>query len=281
MFFTNFAVMMDDLRKQFVFTTDTAEAFEVMQQGYCMHMVCTQGAMQVKASNQRINVIAGDAVIIANNMEVSDLSLSPDMTMRCLLISMGYLAANRPQTEYSVVGMLSTMKNPVFPMHAEDASLILHDFDEIELRLSRPYHSYYADTLRRCVENMILDFYDIHGRHSRTPVGGLSQSRVLLQRFIELLHNELFLREREVRYYADLLYVTPGYLSEACVAASGHNASYWIAYYTVNYLRQMLDSKASLTDIMYKMNFPSLSYLTRYTRKHLGMTPSEYRKRGK
>ena len=165
-------------------------------------------------------------------------------------------------------------------MQQADLDRCLLNFEEIRRRLDRPYHNFFADVMRRAVETMILDFYDIHARMTKQNIEGVSQASRILQRFVTLLQEGLYKKERSVEYYASRLFITPKYLSEACVAVSGHNASYWIDRYTAQELsHQLSDRSKPLIDIAYELNFSSASYLSRYVKRAFGCSPSEYRKR--
>ena len=81
-------------------------------------------------------------------------------------------------------------------------------------------------------------------------------------------------------YYASLLCITPKYLSEACVKASGHNASFWIDWFTAEEIARMLrEEDLTLTTIADRLNFSTTGYFTRYTKRMLGMTPTEYKEK--
>ena len=59
----------------------------------------------------------------------------------------------------------------------------------------------------------------------------------------------------------------------------GHSVTAYIDRHTIPLLKEYLDNeRLSLTQIADLMNFASLSYFSRYCVKHLGKSPSEYRR---
>ena len=83
----------------------------------------------------------------------------------------------------------------------------------------------------------------------------------------------------EVSYYANRLHVSPKYLSATVKRVTGHSVSSYINRATVPIIKKYLDDeRLSLTQISELMNFTSLSYFSRYCSKHLGQSPSEYRR---
>ena len=84
--------------------------------------------------------------------------------------------------------------------------------------------------------------------------------------------------ERTVGWYARQLHVSEKYLSSTVKRLTGGSVMSYIDRHTVPILKEYLDNpRYSLTQIAERMNFASLSYFSRYCKKHLGMSPSEYR----
>lgn len=85
--------------------------------------------------------------------------------------------------------------------------------------------------------------------------------------------------QREVAWYAGELGLAPKYLSEISKDITGKPASDWIETYTANELIKLLsDTRLTLTDITDRLHFSSQAMLTRYMKRTVGKTPTEYRK---
>ena len=101
----------------------------------------------------------------------------------------------------------------------------------------------------------------------------------LFERFLQLVQVHC-MENREVEFYSDKLFITPKYLSEICKKNSGKTASEWIQNYTTQRLIILLRSpNLNFTEIADTLNFSSQSFFSRYVRKVLGVSPSEYRER--
>ena len=84
--------------------------------------------------------------------------------------------------------------------------------------------------------------------------------------------------EREVAYYADILCITPKYLSQVSRTITGLPASQWIQFYASFELVSLLnDTTKTLTEVSDLMHFENVSHFSRYVKKTLGKSPSEYR----
>lgn len=270
----------ETLRSDFIFTEDFRECCQYDATEYCWHVLVLAGSAHFVVGDDSYNVISGNAVIKSSAKRVRDFICSEDFHCEALLISWRFLRANLPESDYNIIGTMAMLQNPVLPMYRTDLERCSHDFGEIRCRLEQPYHTFHAQVLRRAVETMIFDFYDIHARYAEQKIDGVSQPTRYMQRFISLLEEGLFKRERSVDYYASRLCITPKYLSECCLAVSGHNASHWIDRYTTDEIvRQLQNRHKTFVQIAYDLNFSSASYLSRYVTRTLGCSPSEYRKK--
>ena len=85
--------------------------------------------------------------------------------------------------------------------------------------------------------------------------------------------------ERRVGWYALQLGITPKYLSEAVKSVSKRTPNQWIDNYVLMEIRVMLkNSTKSVKEISNEMNFPNQSFMGRFFKEHMGMTPREYRR---
>ena len=101
----------------------------------------------------------------------------------------------------------------------------------------------------------------------------------IVKQLMDMLSTGISRTEREVNYYAERLNVSPKYLSATVKRVTGHSVSSYINRHTVPIIKKYLDDeRLSLTQIAERMNFASLSYFSRYCTKHLGLSPSEYRR---
>ena len=88
--------------------------------------------------------------------------------------------------------------------------------------------------------------------------------------------------QREVAWYARELGLAPKYLSEISKSITGRPAGDWIDSYAAHELQKLLsDQRLTLTDIVDAMHFSSQPALTRYMKRVMNTTPSEFRQNSK
>lgn len=104
------------------------------------------------------------------------------------------------------------------------------------------------------------------------------RSQILFEKFLELV-SEYHCYEREVKFYADRLDITPKYLSQLVNKISGRSAPDWISSLVIleakNYLKY---STLDIKEVAFNLNFNSTPAFFRYFKAHTGMTPLEFRK---
>ena len=73
--------------------------------------------------------------------------------------------------------------------------------------------------------------------------------------------------------------ITPKYLSETIRTVSRRTPNEWIDYYVVMELRVMLrNTSRAVKEIAEEMHFANQSFLGKYFKDHVGMSPTDYRK---
>ena len=78
-------------------------------------------------------------------------------------------------------------------------------------------------------------------------------------------------------YYADVMCVTPKYLSQIVHKASGRFAGDWIADFVILEAKALLKShKYTIQQVADMLNFANQSFFGRYFKKKVGCSPSVY-----
>jgi len=81
-----------------------------------------------------------------------------------------------------------------------------------------------------------------------------------------------------VKYFAELLFLSPNYLSDLLKKETGKNAQELIHYYLIEEAKNnLLHTKYSVNEIAYKLGFEYPQYFSKLFKSKTGMTPIEYR----
>lgn len=111
-------------------------------------------------------------------------------------------------------------------------------------------------------------------QHNLRP---FTSRETLFKRFIDLIEST-YPKPRSVSYYAERLNVTPKYFSYVCKQAVGQKATGIIDQYVVKDIVYMMNhTQKSIKEIACELDFPNLSFFGKYVKKHLGVSPKNYR----
>ncbi len=104
-----------------------------------------------------------------------------------------------------------------------------------------------------------------------------SARQMLFHNFSELVRKNVE-KHREVKWYAEQLNVMPKYLSSVSRQVSGKGANQFIQDIIIKEISEaLLNSDISIKEISWNLGFTNFSFFCRFVRKHLGMSPMEYR----
>ena len=123
-------------------------------------------------------------------------------------------------------------------------------------------------------------YWDIFVQFKKEAVrGGIryGHKEELVYKFLNLV-TEHYSTNREVSFYADKLCISPKYLTMVVHDVTGKSAKECIVEHTLLEIKSLLrEASLDIKDVVRLALFPSQSLLSRFFRKHTGMSPSQYR----
>ena len=243
----------------------------------CMHLLCTGGEGSFVFNEKCYHIVKNDLVVIPSPNKVKNLAAHVDLQVEWFAADYKFLQSLLPSNNYSIGGSISLNQNPVISLNDEQAAHILADFHRLRTRLEERHLMFYRELVGSLCLTMMYDIFEAHAQREATE-NHTDRAGYIVKQLMALLSTGISQTEREVRYYAERLNVSPKYLSETVRRMTGHSVTSYIDRYTIPILKDYLnDERLSLTQIAYRMNFSTLSYFSRYCTKHLGQSPSEYR----
>lgn len=106
---------------------------------------------------------------------------------------------------------------------------------------------------------------------------GLSKSEQLSKEFGQLVM-QYYMKERKVSFYAKSLGITPSYLCTTIKQITGKTCVEIISEMVVMDAKAQLKSTdLSIHDIACSLNFTNMSFFGKYFKRHVGVSPQEYR----
>ena len=244
----------------------------------CMHLLCTAGEGSFVFNEHCYHIARNDLVVIPTPCKVKNIAAHANMQVEWFAASNKYLQNQLPSNNYSIGGSISLNQNPVIRLTDEQAQHLLDDFHRLRDRMNDNHLQFYDKLMGSMCLTMMYDIFEAHAQRDATAPH-TDRTAYIVKQLMALLATGISRTERDVSYYAERLNVSPKYLSSTVKRVTGHSVTSYIDRHTVPILKDFLDDeRLSLTQIADLMNFTSLSYFSRYCTKHLGQSPSDYRR---
>lgn len=244
------------------------------------HIFCLTGEMSFLLYGQTFSVKDTDGILLIAGQKLEVVEKTPDFSMKSVFFSERFMRMVIPHPQYGTQMLLSQMHDPVLRMTREEHDRALAVTEAIKERFNMRSHIFYYEVLKRTVQTAILDNFEFFSRSEGYGMQRISANQETFHRFITLLDQGDYRVHRNIDYYAEILHITPKYLSELSVKASGRPASHWIDFFTSNEVACLLQNGSiPIVEITEKLNFTSLSYFSHYVKSHFGLSPQEYRRK--
>jgi len=173
---------------------------------------------------------------------------------------------------------LKMSENQVLMMTKDELNSLLFDAKRMISVFQNP-HPYQEKMLEGMLVSILYYCKAIFERH-KTTENSLSRGQVITQKF-ENLVEKMYIDTKNVSDYADILNITPSYLTTMIKQQTGKSAKDIIQE------RLLLESKSLLkfsdldiAEIGYRLNFQEPTHFTRFFKKLSGTTPNRFRQEG-
>ena len=266
------------MKPDFLYSTDFLAMNAPELSHTCMHLLCTAGEGSFVFNEKCYHIGKNDLVVMPNPSRAKNLAAAPGMQVEWFVADYKFLQNQLPSNNYSIGGSISLNHDPVIKLTDGQADLLLADFHRLRDRMDDRELLFYRELMGSLCLTMMYDIFEPHAQREATDPH-TDRTAYIVKQLMDLLSTGISRTEREVSYYAERLHVSSKYLSATVKRVTGHSVSSFIDRHTVPILKKYLDDeRLSLTQIADRMNFTSLSYFSRYCTKHLGQSPSEYRR---
>lgn len=241
--------------------------------------LCTQGTAEYTLNTVKHTLRSGDIIIINNGQVISDYHQSDDFEGIALQISDAFFYEIFSSVHGLSMHFTFSRLHPVFHLNSEEKDNIITYFNLIKDKVAQTEHHFRRDTVRSLLQALIYDTAESIANFQQNSTMKNSRAETIFVSFIQKVE-ENFRDKRRVSWYARSLNITAKYLSETIKQVSMRTPNDWIDDYVVLEIRVLLrNSTKSIKEIAEYMNFPNQSFFGKYFKEHVGMSPSEYRKR--
>ena len=238
---------------------------------------CLEGSARYTVDTKEHTVRRNDVIVVNDGQVISEYLLGPDCRGVAILASNDFFAEIIKEVHEISQLFLFAYANPVFNLTEEKAKIFMEYFDVIKSKVDDSNHHFRTELTMSLLKAMI---YDIGNEIYQKQLGSPKRTRAeaIFNDFITLV-KENFRRERRVSWYGEQLCITPKYLSETVKQISRRTPNDWIDHFVTLEIRVLLKSTTmSIKEIAQQLNFPNQSFLGKYFKEHVGVSPSKYRR---
>lgn len=207
-------------------------------------------------------------------------SASDDFKSRMMVIDKDFLEEiNIAKRSPSMMNYMQLRQNPcteLLPHEAEHINQCIRTLrDKIRLRT----HSFHKEVLQNSFVAFLLELANIYiGRRENIVVPTLSRKEEIMNQFLQLLFEHVK-EHHVVSFYADKLFITPQYLSLILKELSGKSANKWIDEALIVEAKLLLKMQnVTIQQVADMLNFSDQSTFGKFFKKHMGVSPMEFRK---
>lgn len=243
-------------------------------------MYLVKGRLQGDINGKTYEAKAGDLIVCLPNYYLSNYLMSPDIESKIVGLSYSALQKNM-QVNKDMFALLSYLtKNPVINLNSERRELIVKYYDIVSHKISHPHGYFHKEIMHSIFVCFFSELFATIAPDVEYVDNGASvkQANLIFSRFMEMLIDNNG-KVRSVKRYAEALCITPKYLSFVSKSVSGKTALELIHKYTVETIvRYLKHSNLSIKEISEMLDFPNLSFFGKFTKSHLGVSPTEFRR---
>lgn len=241
-------------------------------------ILCMEGMVRATVNLMEVDIRKNDFVVLLPNSFIQIHEVSADTRVCVAGFSSGFMdSGNYVQT--LLESMPTILNYPVVSLDDRVADLFRNVYLLLINAYTLPNTLDNKEILRSILSIFLQGAKDLYKRRGNTIDEPLKREHELYRQFIQLLMIN-YTQEHEVSYYAKRCGVTPAHFSNAIRRASGRSPLAVITETLVmNAKAQLKSTRLPVKEIAFSLGFGNLSFFNKYFRKHVGMTPQEYREK--
>lgn len=160
--------------------------------------------------------------------------------------------------------------------------LIEMDYESLTIALQEPFLKVRHKMITSSLTHLLLTIYTAVNQSSDkslTQTDSNHRPRLILNRYFEMVSEQVPKGERRIRSYAEKLCVTERYLYKICIKETGQTPKEILNTFLISAIKNaILTTGMSLQQIADQYHFPDQSAFGQYFKRHEGVSPSEFRR---
>lgn len=225
----------------------------------------------------KFNIQKKESIIILPNIITQILEMSSKLEIIAVSFNLDFLLNNvYSKTEVATLNFLITKNIPTLKFNDKELKYF-KTLAELLQSKSSSNILYQNEIILHAFNLFLYELATIYKKQIITEKVHFSRQEELSLRFFSILQ-ENFKTERSVQFYADTLFVTPGYLSKVLKEVSGNTTSQLIDNIVIMEARILLANPSlTISQISDELQFSNQSFFGKFFKKHIGISLLKYR----
>lgn len=239
-------------------------------------VLCTRGTVRATINLSEFTITHNDFVTVLPGSFIQIHEVSSDTRVCFAGFSSEFISrVSYVETYLDFLPMI--LNNPIMALQEEVAQLYRNAFSLLIRAYSLPNTLDNKEILKSIFTIFFQGVGELYKRCKPTTNEPIKREHELYRQFVQLLMTH-YTQEHEVSFYAKKCGVTPAHFSGAIRKASGHSPLAIITGIIImNAKVQLKSTRLPVKEIAFSLGFNNLSFFNKYFRKHVEMTPQEYR----
>lgn len=241
----------------------------------CIFALCTEGSITVSINLMDTEIKQGDFIMLLPGT-IIQFHEQKEKVRICFAGFSGHClnGVNLIQTMLASYSMI--LEAPVLPINDTVASYF-RDYFALLARVSTGPYMPDTKMAQNVLHILLYGVSDLYSNRVDILKSQKSRREEICREFIQQVI-ENYTNERQAQFYANKLSISLQHLSTTIKQVTGKNVLEIIAHVVIIDIKAKLKSTdMTIQEIAYSLNFPNASFFGKYFKRHMGMSPLEYR----
>lgn len=261
---------------------DSPEHFVPMRLNALLMVLTLEGTLEIQLDYVSYTVKPNSFITIMPTHALQLDKISKDFKGRLLIAAKEFLddcnpgGGNRTQ---AIANYMELRKNPCTELEPEETVKLADCMQFMRNKMRERTHFYQKELMQNAFIGFLLELGNIFlNKKDRLIRPTLSRKEELFEQFLQLLF-EHCKEQHVVTFYAEKLFITPQYLSLILKELTGKSANKWIDDALIVEAKILLKApQATVQQVADVLHFSDQSTFGKFFKKHMGISPMEYRK---
>ncbi|AQX13229.1 AraC family transcriptional regulator [Elizabethkingia meningoseptica] len=258
---------------------DTLTMGHPYRPGSPLFLFIKKGRMVIKEQINTFELIENTIILVDSQSVYEILEVSSELEVRILIYQRSFISKiglkfNRLNIYHNVRMELRkgyTFIDREFEVFWDILKSIDYFLDEVEEL------EYAVETIESLFSAFIYNVSSFVMRNRKNTKGMMTRNQEIVLDFIGLVGDN-YLSQKSVEFYAQTMMLSTRHLSSVMKAETGKTAGQMINEFIINEAKALLASTLKpVNEISDRLNFSDQYSFSHFFKKHLGMSPTEYR----